>query len=89
MAAGGDWTLKGEAIVKLAAAIAANDMKMIAEGYMDIAPETITVRIYSMKQAGMRGPSTARSSGLGQQKLRARTSQGNFNSDSIYSDYLR
>ena len=41
MAARGDWTLKGEDLVKLAAAIAANDMKMIAKGYMDITPETI------------------------------------------------
>ena len=41
MAAGGDFTLNGEDVVKLAAAIAANDMKMIAEGYMDIASETI------------------------------------------------
>ena len=41
MAAGGDFTLNGEDVVKLAATIAANDMKMIAEGYMDIASETI------------------------------------------------
>ena len=41
MAAGGDLTISSPFRVKLAAAIAASDMKMIAEGYMDIASETI------------------------------------------------
>ena len=41
MAAGRDWTLTGEDIVKLAAAIAADNMKTIAEGDMDITPETV------------------------------------------------
>ena len=41
MAAGRDCSLTGEHITKLPAAIAAKDMKTIAEGYMDIAPETV------------------------------------------------
>ena len=46
MAALGDFTLNGEDVVKLAAAIAAKDMKMIAEGYMDIASETVKNKLY-------------------------------------------
>ena len=33
-------------IVQLAAAIAAKDMKTIAEGYLDITPETVKNRLY-------------------------------------------
>ena len=46
MAAGGDWTLQDKDIVKLAAVIAAKDMKTIAEGYMDIASETVKNKLY-------------------------------------------
>ena len=46
MAAGGDLTLNGKDIVELAAAIAAKDMKTIAEGYMDIASETVKNKLY-------------------------------------------
>ena len=33
-------------IIQLAAAIAAKDMKTIAEGYLDITPETVKNRLY-------------------------------------------
>ena len=46
MAEGGDGNLKNKEIVELAAAIATENMKSIAEGYLDISPETVKNIIY-------------------------------------------
>ena len=46
MATEGSHQLSEKNIVQLAAAIAAKDMKTIAEGYLDITPETVKNKLY-------------------------------------------
>ena len=41
MATGGSYDLSNKNIVQLAAAVAAKDMRTIAEGYLDISPDSV------------------------------------------------